>query len=507
MARVSSSGLWSTAVGSSPRTAAFLLLFLALPQFYLLPEGSTDIAATTVVTALLVPGVLLAARRGSGVALVRLGLFRVLVALLVVRLLALAWSPDPRAGMPLIALLGQFIVTLTLMVQAIRQDPELPRRLARWYWPWVLVEAVLVLVFRFLPGVEDAFLRSVGGVFIGQNTVAALFDGSPNNVFDPAKSGGVFVNANVAGLFLGVNAVAAFAMAAVTRARWVRVVGLIALATVPFTGSKSATVLAIVLPAAVLAVRRLGSRSARTARTGADRRGSRRRPVTRMRRHLWVGLAAAGMLGAVAAVLLTADLGFLQALAKSFGDRTAIWGFGAEAFLRDPVLGLGYGGWDAGFDAYAREHGIYRSFPPHNVLLAAWAATGLAGLVLTVAFFTLAVRLTLPVLAGGNEGRRVLALWATAAVGWTLIHGLGDNTDIFGDIHLIPILSLLLAHVIVGGGEESNDHAHAHRRDPAPPAVPAVGDVHPESSDVTAQLPAIVRGPGPGPGHAGDRVG
>ncbi|TWH68689.1 O-antigen ligase [Micromonospora olivasterospora] len=506
MARLRSGGVWAIAAGSSPRTAACLVLFLALPQFYLMPEGSTDIAATTVITALLVPGVLLAARRGSGVALLRLGLFRVLVALLVVRLLALTWSPDPRAGMPLIALVGQFVVTLALMVQAIRQDPELPRRLARWYWPWVLLEAVLVLTFRFLPDVEDAFLRSVGGIFIGQNTVAALFGGSPNNVFDPAKSGGLFVNANVAGLFLGVNAVAAFAMAAVTHARWVRVVGLIALAAVPFTGSKSATVLAVTLPTAVLAVRRLGPRAARTTPTGVARRNTRRRPGTWTQGHLWVGLTAAGALGAVV-VLLTADFGFVQALAKSFGDRTAIWGFGAEAFLRDPVLGLGYGGWDAGFDAYAREHGIYRSFPPHNVLLSAWAATGLAGLVLTVAFFTLALRLALPVLTGGNQGRRVLALWAAAAVGWTLIHGLGDNTDIFGDIHLIPILSLLLAHLIVGGGEESNDHAHAHRRDPASPAVPAVGGLYRESGDITAQLPTVVRGPGPGPGHAGDRVG
>ncbi len=504
MARVRSAVAGAIAIRSVPWAAACLIL--AVPQFYLLPKGSTDIAASTVVTILLVPGVLLAARRGSGVDLLRLGLFRVLLVLLVVRLLALAWSPDPRAGLPAIALLGQFIVTLMLMVQAVRQSPGLLRRIERWYWPWVVAEAVLVLVFRVLPGVEDAFLRSIAGFVSGQNTVAALFTGSPNNVFDEAKSGGVFVNANVAGLFLGVNAVAAFAVATITGTRWTRLVGFVALAAVPVTGSKSATLLAVALPAAVLAVQRFG-RARRAAESGPPRHGSHRRPAGRAHRPLSLGLAGAGLLVVVGGVLLAADLGFAQALVKSFGDRTAIWGFGAEAFLRDPLLGLGYGGWDAGFGAYAREHGIYRSFPPHNVLLAAWAATGLAGMVLTAVFFALALRLAVRAVTAGGHQQRTFALWTTAAIAWTLIHGMGDNTEIFGDIHLIPILSLLVAYLIVGDREESNDDANAHHRDPATSAVPAVGDVHSEPGPGDAQLPAVVRGPRPGPDPAGNRVG
>ncbi|MEU1396121.1 O-antigen ligase family protein [Micromonospora zamorensis] len=506
MARFRSAGARAIAIGAAPSATACILLFLAVPQFYLLPKGSTDVAASTMVTILLAPGVLLAVRRGSGVDLLRLGLFRVLIALLVVRLVALAWSPDPRGGLPLITLLGQFIVTLILMLQAVRQDPGLLRRIERWYWPWIVAEAVLVLVFRVLPGVEDAFLRSIAGFVSGQNTAAALFAGSPNNVFDEAKSGGVFVNANVAGLFLGVNAVAAFAVATITGSRWTRVVGFVALAAVPVTGSKSATLLAIALPASVLAVQRL-TRARRAAEPGPSLHGGRRRPPRSAHRRLSLGLAGVGLLGVIVGVVIAVDLGFAQALARSFGDRTAIWGFGAEAFLRDPLLGLGYGGWDAGFGPYAREQGIYRSFPPHNVLLAAWAATGLAGLVLTVVFFTLALRLAVRAAMASVGKHRTFALWTTAAIAWTLIHGLGDNTEIFGDIHLIPVLSLLVAYLIVGNREESNDHATAHRRDSATSTVPAVGDVHPEPGPGDAQLPAVVRGPRPGPDPAGNRVG
>src|SRR6266540_918811 len=217
--------------GSAPLSAAAIILFLALPQLYLFPRGTIDIALTTLVTALLLPGLLVGARRGLGVPVVRLGLFRVLLGLLAIRLLALAWSPDPRAGLQPIVLLGQFAVTLLLISAAARQDPDALRKLQRVYWPWVAVEAGLVVLFRLLPGVEHMFLQTVGGFFAGQNTVAAMF--------------------------LGVNGLAALAVSAVTRTRWVRVVGVAALVAILFTGSKSATILALVLPAAAYGIVRM----------------------------------------------------------------------------------------------------------------------------------------------------------------------------------------------------------------------------------------------------------
>src|SRR6266511_4048660 len=178
--------------GSAPLSAAAIILFLALPQLYLFPRGTIDIAVTTL-----------------------------------------------------------------LISAAARQDPDALRKLQRVYWPWVAVEAGLVVLFRLLPGVEHMFLQTVGGFFAGQNTVAALFGEHGNNVVDPAKSGGVFVNANVAAMFLGVNGLAALAVSAVTRTRWVRVVGVAALVAILFTGSKPATILALVLPAAAYGIVRM----------------------------------------------------------------------------------------------------------------------------------------------------------------------------------------------------------------------------------------------------------
>jgi hypothetical protein len=210
-------------------------------------------------------------------------------------------------------------------------------------------------------------------------------------------------------------------------------------------------------------------------------------------------------------VLLAFSAGLRDAMVEAFVGRTAIWGFGWQSFLDKPILGLGYGGWDAGFPAYATAHGLYRSFPPHNMLLGAWATTGIAGLVLTLAFFVLVFRVVARGLSGRIPIDQRFAAFAGAALAWVFVQGMGENTDVFGDIHMIPVVALLLVHLIRPTGptaeESTGDDPQADRRDSAAPAVPPLRDVHPQSSDVTVVLPAVVRGEGPGPGRAGDRRG
>ncbi|BCB84184.1 O-antigen ligase family protein [Phytohabitans suffuscus] len=471
----------------APALGAAAVFVLAVPQIYLLPEGRIDIALTTILTGLLAPVLLLTVWRGAGRSLLRTWLVRALLGLLAVRMLALLWSPEPRSGLQPIVVLSQFVIMVALMAWVLRHEPGLVRRLHWLYWPWVAAEAALVVLFRVAPGVEDGFLRSVGGYFAGHNTAGALFGDGRNNVLDVAKSGGVFVNANVAAMFLGVNGLAALALAVLTRERWLRVLGVALLLTVPLTGSKSATVLMVALPAAAFGIQRM-SRAATPA----------------MRRYLLTGSLAGGT--AVIALLLAVSGGLREAMVDAFVGRTVIWRFGAEEFREHPILGLGFGGWDQGFEPYAAQEGLYRSFPPHNVLLAAWANTGIAGLLLSAAFFALAAWSCLHRLTRGDGDQRLVP-YAAAAVAWVFVQGMGENTDIFGDIHLIPILSLLIAYLIRPAGEESKDSATHHRGDSATPAVPAVGDVHREPGGGAAELPAAVRGPGPGADHEESRVG
>src|SRR5204863_4424180 len=73
--------------GRSPTDAAIVLAVLALPQLYVLPRGTIDIALSTVAAVALLPGLGFAARRGELSGLATAGYVRVLLGLLAVRIL------------------------------------------------------------------------------------------------------------------------------------------------------------------------------------------------------------------------------------------------------------------------------------------------------------------------------------------------------------------------------------------------------------------------------------
>jgi O-antigen ligase len=464
------------------RTAALTVLALALPQVYLLPRGTTDVALSTVVAVLLIPTVAVWCWRNPDSRLVRSGLLYCVIGLVVIRLLALSWSPDAGSARQPIVIMLQFAVVLVVMANALREDPGLIRRLTRVYWPGVIAEAVMVVVFRFLPGVEHAYLKSVAGFFMGHNTAAALFGANRNNVLDPAKAGGVFVNANVAAMFLGISGLAACAIYLVTRQRFVLVTAIVALGVVPLTGSKSATALAVVFPAAVLGIYHW-----------------RRSLTPRVRRYALIG----GGVAVVAGVLVAVVTGLLGASMDALLQRTEIWAFGAESFVRHPILGLGYGGWEDGFVEYAKAHGMWRTFPPHNLVLSAWSTTGIVGLLLTLAVLAITARIVIGALRA-NARDPLAVLWAGAALAWVWVQGMGENTDVFGSIHTIPIVALLTIRLLHPGSEEDNRVAEADLWNRETSVVPAVRDVHHDPGVGAADISPAVRGeghPGTGPGR------
>src|SRR5262249_49946861 len=89
--------------------------------------------------------------------------------------------------------------------------PAAARACSRSLLFWRALEALLVVLFRALPQLENAFLHHpLAALFVSPNTLAALFDAGRNNVLDPGKAGGLFVNANIAATYLGMSAIAAW---------------------------------------------------------------------------------------------------------------------------------------------------------------------------------------------------------------------------------------------------------------------------------------------------------
>lgn len=342
-------------------------------------------------------------------------------------------SRDRTEGVLLTARMVAFLALLALAVEVGTRRPRGLERALLWFAPAAFAEAVLVIWFRFDTAAEEAFIRSAPGrLLIGPSTASTLYTTNRNNVIDPLKSGGVFVNGNVASMFLGV-AVAVFVVLAIrTGRRGYYVPALVCWLAVFATGSKTGALLAVVLPVCALLARIL------------TRPGHRRYVVP-------VALAAPfGVLLVQWAVDQFVPESAADA-AKTFGYRTRLWQAAADMFTDSPVLGLGFGGWDSGLRPYVARLSLDEGMPPHNLLIATWANLGLVGALVVLAFMIVVVagHLRFLALAPARPVARVAA-WSLVAWAWVFIHGMGDNTTLYGDLHTMLPLVVLGAFVWTG---------------------------------------------------------
>jgi O-antigen ligase len=334
-------------------------------------------------------------------------------------------SPDPRAaillGMQLLAWLGLLRLTHARGVEAKHLKVA-----AATLSVWVAVQAVLVIMFRLQPSLEEAFLRSrLADVVVGPSA-RALFADAPNNVLDPDKAGGLFVNGNVGSMFLGAAACVLAAFAFRFGVRWPWFVVALTTVAVVASGSKTGLILLVMIPFAVLIL--VGSSGPRG------------------------GLVAIALLPALAAAALVAPVwlvsrfpNFFSELSESVDDRAPLWLAARQLLAENPLLGLGFGGWDD----YAIA-AIGRAVPPHNFLLAAWINTGIAGLVLTVWIVVATTVVAVVSLRATQQLRqRAAVALGLAGVWWVYLHGLGDNTTVFGEQKSMILTVFAVALVVL----------------------------------------------------------
>jgi O-antigen ligase len=491
----------------SAKVKALVCVALAVPQVYLLPRGFPDVSLATIWALIIAPSVLLSRPTGTRVR----WLLWIVLALLGVRMLALLWSPDPRAGLPFIVLLGQFAITILAIARAVGDVRDVPALLTP-LWPCVLAEAALVVVFRLAPGLERAYLHSpLAPVFAGPNTIRGLFGEFPNNVLNAAKSGGTFVNGNVAGLFLGVAGLAALAVVALSGGRWIQFTGWAVLCAVPFTGSKAALAGVVLLPALPEIARRFpgpGKVKAKVAGASAVVGAVCLRGVGGMLIVPAAGLLIAGHAARPTAQVkpsvpgsgsaLTAPIADIvpQGYGVSMGTRLLNWHLGLSELVREPLLGFGYGGWARALArASAERHGISPRWSPHNVLLNGWAQTGIVGLILTAAFLVGLCALAARAIRTAARPERVASACALAAIVWLIAQAMGENEDIFGDVHMLPVVAVLIVGLSAMAKGDSRDRPAADRGRASAPTVPAVGDVHCRPGPLLSGAPAPVRDP------------
>jgi len=408
----------------------YILAFVAIPQFYL-PGVPVPLAQAYALFLLVASFFDTDLRIRKRAITVPIGILATLT------LVALIFPPHPGSAMSILVYYGTWVCILRY-IWAERSSPRHLNIAIASTIPWIVLEAVLTVSFRLRPSLENAFLHSpVAELLIGP-AAPSLFSGEPNNVLDPAKAGGLFVNGNVASMFLGVACLTIAVLARRLRSRLLGVLSIATLAAVFATGSKTGAVLAILIPIVAWVIVRVS-------------RGSRRVFI------LPALLAVVGASIAAPAAISTLFPSFTAQGDVSLGTRGGLWGLAGRLFVDHPFAGVG---WDE-FQEYAlRLTGS--AFPPHNLIIAAWANTGILGGITVVGFIVGCVvgGLVAAFRATDQRQRRII-VYALCGSGWVFIHGMADNTSIYGEPKTMVLLSLLLALSLPAAARLGTDRVSA----------------------------------------------
>lgn len=372
--------------------------------------------------------------------------------------------------------------------------------------PFVVLQAAMAIVFRFVPAVERWYLGLPIAQYLTEPGVDVIFSGGHQNVLDPDKSGGFLLNGNIASLLL-VLCACVYAVAALMRhgdgavalsrqgdgtvdmsrrgggavalsrqsgpvalsrrsELWSWSVAGLSLVAALATGSKTPLVLGLAIPFAVVVF------------VLAVRRG---------RLAVIVGVVGAVVVAAGVALVSVVKPDLLDEGARTLSERLTFWGLAADQVTEHWFLGMGFGNWrEFMVDRVLGNPEMIgdptlRVVPPHNLFVQAWVDAGLVSLVLTAILAILPIVWTVRSIwrsrhAPLRDRETLIPVLALAGLLWILLHGMTDTTLFSGDNHTIPWYAVLVAvaasatrlHPANGG-----DPAEGGRSAPHPP--PSVG--------------------------------
>jgi O-antigen ligase len=411
--------------------ARFLLggaLALGVLQFFG-PFGFTSLGLLA--TAALLPGAIWRfARRERGV------WFWLLAALAAWQTVSVLWAEKVGSAAYGVLLSVALLATFLLARATLRDSPRGVLTSLTIAAPFVLLQAMLVTLFRFFPDVELWYLVSPAARVLSEPGVETIAAGGFANVLDPFKSGGLLLNSNTASLLLALAA-CLYAWAALQRPGTRLLVLYLAVAAISLdasfgTGSKTPIALALVLPLVgvlfILAVRR---------------------PVVAA---ITCGAGLLAVAGAVIAIAIVSPR-LLDEATRTLGERGKLWRLTLGAVPEHWFTGLGFGNWRL----YIAENWRVtfpgrgpQPFPPHNLFLQAWVDAGAIALLLTIALSFIPICAVLRRM-WRRRGEKLFTLGTLelvvvfVGVTWVVGHGMADTTTFLGDNHTIPFFAVLVA--------------------------------------------------------------
>jgi O-antigen ligase len=393
---------------------------LLIPQLYLPGLPASLAVLWTLITCL--AGLIARGRsRADSPLVVIMGLF------LTVTAVSLLWAVPTAIsdGVETVVRGVVFLLWLREVIVLAKDEPGLLDTIVLWTVPGVAVQSVLSIVFQVSPASEDRFLHSGSVAVITGPRVEHLYSDMPNNVIAATKSGGVFLNGNVASLFGGIAALMLIIAARRTTHRWLHLFAALSVAGSAFTGSKS--VLIVGTGCAVVTLFLPHMLKGRAALVG-----------------LPIVLLVPLMYFVVTEFLEGVAPTFYAAADRSFSGREELWTRAGQMFQESPVLGLGFGGWLE----QVGKVGWRTDLPPHNLIVAAWASSGIVAAVLAIVFMVAAIAFGLRVAAAQSTVRdRRTAVLALSAIVWVFSHGMADNTTVYGETRSMILVGLAFGYL------------------------------------------------------------
>ncbi|MFS8601888.1 O-antigen ligase family protein [Priestia megaterium] len=212
------------------------------------------------------------------------------------------------------------------------------------------------IIFLIFPNLEIKFLQSsVAQLFIDPGALKVLFEEGYNNILDPRKAGTFFVNTNVAAVFFGMLFWISLSLKLKSKGSYYNFPIIIYFLALLSTNSRAG------LGAVAFTVFILILMNIRKKKT-------------------WLRIIILSFPVFIIGVVFVSS-GFFNnvvdrlSLSAIEGDpRMRIWSFALSHI--DPIIGLGYGGWEKISYQMGPELG---TFPPHNHFLIVWSWSGILG--------------------------------------------------------------------------------------------------------------------------------
>ena len=400
---------------------AFVLLF-SIFQFYFIKILGSYFSLAVFSVFLLIPLAI------KNIDLLTWKPFLFLVLIVVFQTVSLSWSIDLKLGLRSVLGFVLFLIVAMSAYEITKRCPKKVLYIFLFYFLFILSQAFLVIYFYFSPSAELAYIKSdLAKIFINPNTIYAIFDGTEPHSFGIGRPGGFFVNPNVGAAFLGINALISYGFSKAYSMPWLKIIAIILVAGVVFSGSKAGLILIVLLMLLALIMPKWISH-----------------PVTLKRAMLFFVVISASIF--ILLLLVPGDFlsRFVENTIRTTDIRILIWNYGVNEFFKHPITGLGFGGWQDGFSKYAVENGLGNSLPPHNTLIYLWVQSGISVVIFAILFMVSILKHGLNLVLSRNNELVGIGIAVLGAFLWIFIHGMGTNFGLVGEIHMEVILAALL---------------------------------------------------------------